>query len=435
MSSSQKEINTVMDLSDWAEVTFNEKEIPLSILVDAMKEDPDRFVLHRSKQYPSSSLLWDTDSDDLVIGTHAFVVKYASPIETGNFVPDDYEIPEGMFEYLRKTEPGPMAQIFVTYDCRMDDSILGYLQYLEDWVKSQQSFDIAKRKRNPWMSPSYVANNLKYTMTSQLFQTKTAFNCKQDGYSVNYPVHEWIEENCYPHNPAWIPNPNVVQFYELQDGVLRDMRHIEDPVLHGGDIAKASFKIVASKARETWNMGFIPIQIVRVGKIDRSSMAPFMQLEDHKPVQLPGDGDQIILTKRKFQKRRPMRAKYSDSESGSSQHSMASVSRRKAGVKSKQGPEKAASGAKTLPTGGHRSEAASVDADTFQGANELSEAESMMSPLTEREENNCEGDQRLVAFDPEAPDEVKQLLKEVFGTTNTSQTAKRPKRKGRGKEI
>lgn len=149
------------------------------------------------------------------------------------------------------------------------------------------------------MSPSYVANNLKYSMTSQLFQTKTAFNCKQDGYSVPYPVHEWIQEHSYPHNPAWIPNPNVVQFFELQDGLLKDMRNIDDPVLHGGDMVKTTFKIVVTNGRETWNIGLIPIQIVRVGRIDRSNMAPFMQMEDHQPVEISKDGDRVVLTKRK----------------------------------------------------------------------------------------------------------------------------------------
>lgn len=151
------------------------------------------------------------------------------------------------------------------------------------------------------MSPSYVTNNFKYTMTSQLFQGKTAFNCKQDGYSVNYPVHEWIEEHCYPNNPAWIPNPNVVQFYDLQQGILKDMRNTGDTTLRGGDMVKTTFKIVVTNGRETWNMGLIPIQVVRVGKIDRSSMAPFMQLEDHKPVELPKDGDRINLTKREIE--------------------------------------------------------------------------------------------------------------------------------------
>ena len=49
--------------------------------------------------------LWDTETEDVVIATHAFVVKYASPIETGNFVPEEYEIPDGMFEYLRCIDP------------------------------------------------------------------------------------------------------------------------------------------------------------------------------------------------------------------------------------------------------------------------------------------------------------------------------------------
>lgn len=57
MSQETDVIASNMDLSDWAEVTFNDKEISLTEIIELLKDDPSRFMLHRSKQYPSSSLV------------------------------------------------------------------------------------------------------------------------------------------------------------------------------------------------------------------------------------------------------------------------------------------------------------------------------------------------------------------------------------------
>lgn len=57
MTDSTADVMSSMDLADWSEATFNDKEIPLSLLVETLKEDPERYVLRRSKQYPNSSLV------------------------------------------------------------------------------------------------------------------------------------------------------------------------------------------------------------------------------------------------------------------------------------------------------------------------------------------------------------------------------------------
>ena len=149
------------------------------------------------------------------------------------------------------------------------------------------------------MSPTYISNNMKFTVTSQLFQSKNSFNCKDGGYKVDYPVHSWIAENCVPHNPLWVPNPNVVQFYDIEGMKMDHMSTSKDPDLHPGDVVKMTNKISITQGRENWNVAFVPWQILRVGRLDKADVGPSMQMDDYKPSHLPKDGDLIVLPTRK----------------------------------------------------------------------------------------------------------------------------------------
>lgn len=166
---------------------------------------------------------------------------------------------------------------------------------LEEWILSQPEFDPGQRPRNPWMSPTYIANNMKFTVTSQLFQSKNAFNCKDGAYKVDYPVHPWIAENCVPHNPLWIPNPNVVQFYNVEDLTLQRMCDCKESELQPGDVVKMSNKIIAYCGRDTWNVSFVPWQILRVGRLDKVDIGPSVQVDDHRPSYLPKEGETISM--------------------------------------------------------------------------------------------------------------------------------------------
>lgn len=145
------------------------------------------------------------------------------------------------------------------------------------------------------MSPNYIASNMKFSVTSQLFQSKNAFNCKDGAYKVDYPVHPWIRENSVPHNPLWIPNPNVVQFYEVENLKLQRMSECKEPELQGGDVVKMSNKIIVYCGRDTWNASFVPWQILRVGRLDKVDVGPSVQMDDVRPSYLPKEGDTITV--------------------------------------------------------------------------------------------------------------------------------------------
>lgn len=108
-------------LAHWSTVSFSDKEIPLAEIVDSLHSDEGRFVLKKSKQYSNNLVvsalklrcmitpclmrvsvqLWDNEMKDIATITYAYIVRYASPVQTGNFVPDGKTLPEGMMDYLR----------------------------------------------------------------------------------------------------------------------------------------------------------------------------------------------------------------------------------------------------------------------------------------------------------------------------------------------
>ena len=67
--------------------------------------------------------LWDKQNDNVAILTHAFVVRWTSPLETGNYVPKGKPTPENLTEGSRRTEPGPQVQLSIAFDCKLDDSV------------------------------------------------------------------------------------------------------------------------------------------------------------------------------------------------------------------------------------------------------------------------------------------------------------------------
>ena len=67
--------------------------------------------------------LWDVETDNVAVVTHAFIVRWTSPLETGNYVPEGKSKPDNLTEGSRRSEPGPNVQLSVAFDCKTDDSV------------------------------------------------------------------------------------------------------------------------------------------------------------------------------------------------------------------------------------------------------------------------------------------------------------------------
>jgi hypothetical protein len=147
------------------------------------------------------------------------------------------------------------------------------------------------------MSPAKdnEANHHRYIVNSSLFQKRTAFNCPDGKYSVNYEVHPWVEKNCIPHNKSWIPNPSLVSVLDGLSGTLLDIGDVPDSDLEQGDIVKMKFKVTFSVNRQNWLTNLIPLQIVRVGRVDPTAPQNPVFTGDHEGVVLLRPGSKLTL--------------------------------------------------------------------------------------------------------------------------------------------
>jgi hypothetical protein len=151
------------------------------------------------------------------------------------------------------------------------------------------------------MTPTWIANNSKLIVNSQIFAVKTPFNTKGGKWETPYEVHPWIAEACKKNQSTWIPNPTRVQFFDAQAGVLERMETCAEPGLVRGDLVKMSFRFVFTIGRTYWHSAIRPMQIIRVGQIASSVYGAASQDEMPAGIQLPKLGDKIILLKSRSQ--------------------------------------------------------------------------------------------------------------------------------------
>ncbi|KAF6744351.1 hypothetical protein DFP72DRAFT_1078729 [Ephemerocybe angulata] len=289
---------TYNDFKKLTQMRFSAKEVTLTDVVASIKRGSKRYTLKRSTQYTSTFQLWDTVRDEVVVCTHAFVILYATPLDTGNYCPDGAAPPMEFKGQMRKTEPSLAAQVSLTFDTRVEPSLHEDLSVLEEWGKTKGGFNTESKSRNPWNSPLAVATQNRFTISSSLFQKRTGFNVTDDKYVVDYDVHPWIAQACVPHNPAWIPNPSLARFlHRKPNDVLVDILGSSNPKLVPGDMVVATFKITFSAAGSYWQMAFMPIQVIRMGQISPQVLGSAKDPEDRVRLDLPRVGERLKVFK------------------------------------------------------------------------------------------------------------------------------------------
>ncbi|KAF6754151.1 hypothetical protein DFP72DRAFT_900525 [Ephemerocybe angulata] len=286
-------ITELEDLQRLQSVTCSSKETPLIELVDRLIATPTRYILKRSNLQQSHFLIWDTETKDYAVFTHAFAVRQAMHPATGNYVPPGHAPPDGLLESQIKTEPGPYAQLSITLDARLDPKLHEQLSIIESWAKADSGFSTTGRGRNPWMSPVSIANNGRYVVNSPLFIGKTVFNSKDDGLVAMYKVHPWVLEGTKAE-PLWLPNPNLVRILHLNDDrTLVELADSPNPLLNLGDVVKMTFKFIFTSYGQYWNMSCCPIQIIRLTQLDKSIYGSIPNPEDNGRLNLPQAGEKL----------------------------------------------------------------------------------------------------------------------------------------------
>ncbi|KAF6743186.1 hypothetical protein DFP72DRAFT_1080667 [Ephemerocybe angulata] len=285
---------TIEDLRKLSRMKFSPKQVTLRELLAGLEKGTEVFSLKRSHQFPSNLVVWDNAQNDFVVCTHAFVVRFASPLNSGNFCPDGAQLPEGLREQARRREPSLMCQVSISFDMRAEPDLPNRLAFIEDWGKGPAGFPTEGKSRNPWNSPGSVAAGQRFSVASNVFQKRTGYNVKDDRYEVPYEVHPWVSQFTVPHNPSWIPNPNLVRvLHKRRNNVLEPIEKASNPKLDPGDVVTMSFKVAFSATGLFWNMSFVPIQIIRIGQMKESELDSGGHAEDHAKLALPRIGERL----------------------------------------------------------------------------------------------------------------------------------------------
>ncbi|KAJ3548226.1 hypothetical protein NMY22_g1347 [Coprinellus aureogranulatus] len=266
---------TTSDIEEWSSVCYGD-EIPLSEVADMLRNNPKACSLQPAESTNRSSLVLSTgdgndEGETPLLITHAFIIRYATPLETGTFVPDGETLPKGITQYNRKTEPGLQVNISLSFDVSMDREFHSHIAALEEWAKSQPKIKGTGRpkSRTAWNNLADVAAQSKFTVTSRVFRPADGARRKRKAESkktsaLGYALHPWIKEATAARDAEWEPNPDRVQFFHKEGDIMIRIEDSANPSLRYGDLTKVLFKVMFTASTATWGMSFSPVQVMRV---------------------------------------------------------------------------------------------------------------------------------------------------------------------------
>jgi len=107
-----------------------------------------------------------------------------------------------------------------------------------------------------------------------MFLRKTPFNTGDEN-RLEYQPHEWVlDAKRDQKEKGFIINPERPSVYELDGSVLKDLIKCQPHTFRRGDIIWVCFTVSFSFFADKWGPDFIPIDLIRVGKLPEHLIAP-----------------------------------------------------------------------------------------------------------------------------------------------------------------
>jgi len=107
-----------------------------------------------------------------------------------------------------------------------------------------------------------------------MFIKKTPFNAADEN-RLEYQPHQWVLDAIKEQkDKGFIINPERPSVYELDESILMDLAKCKPSTYVKGDIIWICFTISFSFFSGKWGPDFIPIDLVRVGKLPEHLVSP-----------------------------------------------------------------------------------------------------------------------------------------------------------------
>ncbi|KAF6751564.1 hypothetical protein DFP72DRAFT_850685 [Ephemerocybe angulata] len=274
---------TIEDLRKLSRMKFSPKQVTLHELLAGLEK-----------------VVWDNAQNDFVVCTHAFVVRFASPLDSGNFCPDGAQLPEGLARAGEKSSSsgGANRALCAKYP---------YLSTCEQNLISPIDWRLSRigEKVRPGFQPKENLETLgihlgRWQLVSASPSLQTSSRREQGTTSkmIDTKFHTRSILG-YPNSQSLITPPGFLTrtlfecYTSAGNNVLEPIEKASNPKLDPGDVVTMSFKVAFSATGLFWNMSFVPIQIIRIGQMNESELDSGGHAEDHAKLALPRIGERL----------------------------------------------------------------------------------------------------------------------------------------------
>ncbi|KAJ7495919.1 hypothetical protein B0H11DRAFT_2226914 [Mycena galericulata] len=262
----------LFELAPWKRKRFRDYELSWIKAAESLTTS-NPLVEARPNKSGSRWTIYDKATDKIAIFVHAGIWTWASPPQTGNFVPEGKVAPLGVFEGRINTELNRRCETSYAFNTQHDPSFYTAARSVEDYVTGLEGFNKHKKLRRPWQEGETEYRRRRFIFSSNLVIRKTPYNAK-DGqpYVAPYDLHPWIREALMAQkSPYWIPNPDMPTILEYVDGKLNAVKPDTYRYFSNGDIVWFSFALTFEVGTNNWMPEYKPLDFIRVGRLPEPS--------------------------------------------------------------------------------------------------------------------------------------------------------------------
>ncbi|KAJ7490407.1 hypothetical protein B0H11DRAFT_1681587, partial [Mycena galericulata] len=214
--------------------------------------------------------VYNKSTDKIAVFHHAALWSWASPPETGNFVPEGESAPEGTFAprmcvaYMFR---------FASYAINTEEDSSFYdgakARIIEKYVTNNPEFNKHKKRRRGWQDGTSDFARRRFIFAARLVVRRTPYNSRQ-GEDINLPykLHPWLEAAIASQkHQVFMANPEMPTILEYENQRLKLLRPTHYRYFQNGDVVWFSFALSFDINNSNWMPEFKPLDFVRVGNV------------------------------------------------------------------------------------------------------------------------------------------------------------------------
>ncbi|KAJ7197890.1 hypothetical protein C8J57DRAFT_1487629 [Mycena rebaudengoi] len=262
----------ISELEPWKKKRFRDYELSWSRAVESLSTDKPLIEVKANKS-GSRWTAYDKATGKIAIFFYAAIWAWASPPDTGNFVPEGESAPQGVLEARIAPTLSNRCEISYAINTEDDPSFYALARIMEGHVTEIKAFNKYKKPRRAWQDGESEYNRRRFVLTSRLVVRRTPHNT-MDGeqYSVPYDLHPWVADALNAQKyPLWLPNPELPAILEYSEGKLKMIKPTSHRYFDSGDIVWFSFALTFDVNTNNWMPEYKPLDFIRVGRITGSS--------------------------------------------------------------------------------------------------------------------------------------------------------------------